>query len=91
MRLKFCKILFSKTDFGVFDTLRSSTALSQSIRSHNTATTDPEPTLATMLSDHLCDPLREGKFFVYGLSIIRSGLGLIGCRFWALKVCGVFS
>lgn len=47
--MKFCKILVNERDFGVFDTLRSSTVLSQSTRAHNTATTDPEFALAMVL------------------------------------------
>jgi len=43
VKLKFWHILFSERDFGVFDTLRSSIVLSQSMRAHNSGsvTTDP--------------------------------------------------
>lgn len=83
MKLKFCQKLFSEWDFSVFDTLRSSTVLSQSMRAcynrhgvHSCYGAASLTVLKCMAGDHPCKPL--WRLFVSGFSVTRSGLDLLG-------------
>lgn len=89
MKLKFRQISFSERDFGVFATSRPPTVLSQSMRAHNTATTDPESTLAMVLGllvlklknwlGTTCVSLcAKASFFCLWLTYYKVRTGLIG-------------